>query len=699
VILTLHPAGFPAGSLSQPHSCPSTLNRKHNIKQPNMNTRQLNSRATLLTLLACGLTASPVLLAETDDFDNYSTTANFTAAGWVLSQMPNAVVTTTFSAAGAGKAIRVQSKPVLGEAPAVSIWYRSTEYTNFYMAVDLVGWANTNQAIALLARGDVGDDPGTSSGYLVNYDMAEYGDTPTSPRQGELQISILNPSFSTEQLALGEITLDPGKSYRMVFAGVDFHFTARIYDLLDLTTPLIQLEADDSTRTYTNGVCGLMAYNRTDTGASDVTLDNYEIATYDTNPATTPALAHPVAGTPTIETRVPAERFGSCYDPSGGIEFTASTYTSDIINASATKLRLNGLDVSSFLSLSANSSNISGSLPGSALSSHTIYSAQIEVQDVTGLKKSTNTFWFDTFSDDYLASGEVKIIEAEDYNYSNGVYQLDPITVSGPDTNGNQVAGNGIGYLDLHGVEGVDFHDSLTTPEALWAQEFRQFDPVGLSQGMFPEIEDSRDSYGETRYSDYVRSQYSTNGMLECVVHRTKAGEWLNYTRNFDGGIYNAWLRVASLGTTEVLLGRVTSNPASSGQTVTNLGKFTVPDQFTRYNYRFIPLADAAGVPVALSLSGISTLRLTLSGTAGQDDNKIAINYLLFVPATPIVHLFSAPTPGGPYVAETAAVVDAGNRSISVPTTDARRFYRLSSTTALKISGIYVAGGIVTITY
>lgn len=422
------------------------------------------------------------------------------------------------------------------------------------------------------------------------------------------------------------MTLDPGRPYRIVFTGVGFHFKVQVYDLLDLTKPLLQMEADDVDVTYTNGVCGLMPYSRNDeAGVTDVTVDNYQIGGSDPNPATAPALAHPVAGTPTIETRIPAERFRNCYDPSGGISFAASTYTSDVIDASATKLRLNGVDVSSQLVLSTNGPNISGSLPGSALNSYTVYSAQIEVQDVTGHKKSTNTFWFDTFSDACLSSADVKIIEAEEYNYSNGVFQLDPIAVSGPDLDGIPVAGDGVGYFDLHGVEGVDFHDSQTAPEPLWAGEFRQFDPAGLSQGMYPEIEDSNDPFAETRYSDKVRNKYVTNNMLEFVVHRTEPGEWLNYTRDFDGGSYNAYLRVASLGPSEVLLDQVASDPTLPGQTTANLGKVSIPNQFARYNYRYIPLVDNSGSPVVLNLSGTMTLRLTMAGTPGQDNDKLAI--------------------------------------------------------------------------
>lgn len=664
-----------------------------------MKTYLLLPPAALSAILAALMTVPTVVRAQTDNFDSYATSTDFTAAGWVLSQMANALVTTTFPATGTGKGLRIQANPVPGQAPAVAIWHRTTEYTNFYLAVDIVDWADKNQAVALLARGFIVDDPGGASGYLVNYNVAQRGDTPTSPRQGELQISRLSPPFSAEQLAIGEFTLTPGQASRIVFTGTNFHFTVQVYDLLDLSRPLLQLEADDVAVTYTNGFCGLMSYSRSDEGVTDVTVDNYEVGQYDPNPATAPALAHPVPGTPTIETRLPAERFRHAYDPSGGIGFTAKTYSSYVINAAATKLRLNGEDVSSQLVLSANGQNISGSLPGSALSSYVVYSGQLEVQDVTGLKKSTNTFWFDTFSDAYLASPEVKIIEAEDYNYSNGVHQLEPIALSGYDLFGDPIAPAGVGYFNVAGVEGVDFHDSLSSPEFLWAPEFRPFDPVGHSQGMFPEIEDANDPFGEDRYSDHVRTQYATNTMLEYVVHRTAPGEWLNYTRTFDGGIYHAYLRVASLGASTVLLDQVTSNPALPGQSTTNLGRFNIPNQYARYHYRYHPLVDDSGSPVALNLSGTTTMRLTMAGTPGQDNDKLAINYLLFVPAPTTVHLFSSATVDGPYTEETAAIVDAGSRTITVPASGATRFYRLSSPTALTISNLSVSGGIVTLKY
>ena len=120
------------------------------------------------------------------------------------------------------------------------------------------------------------------------------------------------------------------------------------------------------------------------------------------------------------------------------------------------------MDASASLApLPANGSTASFSTAAGALQANKVYSARIEVEDTTGTLKSTNTFWFDTFSDALVAT--LKTIEAEDYNYSNGVYQLDPIPVSGLDTNSNPVngnvdfGGNGKGYFGFFGTAGVDY--------------------------------------------------------------------------------------------------------------------------------------------------------------------------------------------------------------------------------------------------
>ena len=53
-----------------------------------------------------------------------------------------------------------------------------------------------------------------------------------------------------------------------------------------------------------------------------------------------------------------------------------------------------------------------------------VYDASIVLQDALG-RRTTNQWTFDTFSDAYLASSAVKVIEAEDYDF-RGVFIDDP---------------------------------------------------------------------------------------------------------------------------------------------------------------------------------------------------------------------------------------------------------------------------------
>ena len=63
-------------------------------------------------LLGAGLAGPGQRAVELlDNFDSYSSTAQLTAAGWILSSLNPALVTTTFPAVGAGKGLRIQANP------------------------------------------------------------------------------------------------------------------------------------------------------------------------------------------------------------------------------------------------------------------------------------------------------------------------------------------------------------------------------------------------------------------------------------------------------------------------------------------------------------------------------------------------------------------------------------------------------------
>lgn len=684
-----------------------------------MNIPKLRQRPILLfqvlALIALALSAR----AQSDNFD-----AGTLDPAWKRSHFNAGLVNLSFpDSASGGKGMRIQASPVPNAAPAAAMFYRDNVYTDFYLAVDIANWPGTdkNQAIVLLARASLSANPATTTGIILNYDASQYGENPTDRRQGQLQINMVtnSPAFGTKTIAVAECTLEPGRPYRMVFKATGSRYTGQVFDLHDLTRPVVTIEADDDIQGqlpgggnlffdagFKSGVCGFLSFSRQGTtGTTDVTIDNYFAGAAEPTPNGGSGITHPVAGTPVVDTRVPADRFKNFHNPADGISFTAKTHNAELINASATKLRLNGVDVSSQLVLPANASTISVTLPGSALQANKVYNAQIELEDTTGTKKSVNTFWFDTFSDAYLSSSAVKTIEAEEYNYNNGQFQADPIPVSGLDTNGAPVNGGGVGYWELAGTKGIDFHDARDFPESPWAGEFRSFDPVGLSAGMYPEINDLVDtSDAPIRRSDNIRAKYASTNLLEYVVHRTEPGEWLNYTRNITAGSYAAYLRVASFGATVAELHRVTSDPAAENQTTTKLGTFNIPNQLTRYNYRYIPLVDDQGAPVLLNLSGEQTLRLQMAGTAGQDVRKVALNYIALVPqtATPAtIKVFSSATVDGTFTEETS--VGVSTNPIVLPVTGDARFYRLqrsdAATGTFAISSIRKVGANVEISH
>ena len=666
------------------------------------------------------LTFPPNAGAQSDNFDS-----GVLSSAWTVYDANSALVSLTFPAVGAGEGLRIQVNPYAAASlPAVAGIFQTNVYTDFYLALDLANWVVEDQAAVLSARftpgGTFGLDGG--QGMICNYDAAQAGESPGNRHGGEFQINTIAPGFvATTTLAACEMTLVPGHSYRLVFKGVGQLYTGQMYDLDDLTAPVATLQVTDPNATFSSGICGFISYSRnSDVGTSDVTINNYYAAATDPNLAAPPALMHPIPGTPIVETRVPAARWQNFYNPASGISFVAKTYTTDVVNSAATKLTLNGVDVSSQLTLSTNGTVLTGSLPGSALT-NTLYSAQISLADTTGLKTSVNTFWFDTFSDAYLASGPVKVIECEDYNYSNGLFQLDPIPVSGLHTNGLvQVNGEGVGYYDsgdmvwlTAGTEGVDFHTAQGTPSGGF-DDYRPNDPVMTGQGIPQEIQDDPHPdntppwYPSTnpydRPNDNTRQKYAAQSLVDYLVVRTHAGDWLNYTRSFasSSSNYLAFLRVGSFAATTITLSQVTSDPSQTNQTVSVLGTFSVPDQIRKSNFTYIPLLDTNGVSPMLSLSGTNTLRLTMGGTPGDGsyDRVVALNYLMLVPVqTTQITVQSSPTVTGPYADDATATVNVVTRTITIPTAGPSRFYRLEAVVPVQISSISVGPGTVALKY
>jgi len=556
--------------------------------------------------------ASP---GQTDNFDDGDD------AGWSRHDRTG---TATFSFPDGGYQIQ---GVYVDNAPLI-LSTRSEVYTNFYAAVDLVAWddntiTNARSAIGLAFRAaDIGI--GTTRSLVAYW-------TPAINGGGNRVFSIYylwndNPIAA---VAATFVTLETTNKYRMVATGVGDFIEAKIYDLKDLTTPVgyisghltgLGLEAFGLPE---SGKCGLFLFSRNNTTVT-ATYDNYVAAHLDPAGVPSPGTVHPIPGTPQVVNRVPVSN-KNFHPPTDGISFTATTLGGNAIDPSGIQLSFNGADVSSSLVISGTTNSRTVSYSG--LTSNTVYQARITLTE-TGGKSSTNDFYFDTFSESYITN-VAKLVEVEDYNYSNGQFQNDP-PPSGFDSAQNTVNGSGVGYVDLVGTPGVDYFDRQSNPEAGYLA-YRFSDNVGTYAGSLYYLTDG----GATtvRTNDTLLQKFASLDLPDYQVHRTEGGEWLNYTRNFVPGRYRVYLRLSSFSPQDVLFDEVTSDRTVTNQTTVNLGKFAVNNTGHISTYRYFPLLDSVGNPILLNWGGEKTFRLTMGGPQ-QDFTRFALqmNYLMFVP-------------------------------------------------------------------
>ena len=581
-----------------------------------------------LGALALGVLVGLPFLAvsQTDDFDDGDD------AGWTRYDRTGMA---TFTFPDGGYRLQAQSVGPVETDKALVLATRGEDYTNFYAAVDLVNWddntvTNARSAIGLAFRAaDVG--LGTTRSLVAYW-------TPAISGGGNRVFSIyyLWSDFPISAVAATLVTLEPTNTYRMVATGVGDFIEAKLYDLKDLTTPVayisghltgLGLEGFDLPQ---SGKCGLFLYSRNNTTVT-ATYDNYVAAELDPGLVPPPATPHPIPGTPQVVNRVPVSN-KNFHPRTAEISFNATTLGGNGIDPSGVRLTLNGVDVSSRLSISGSTNNRTVSYSG--LASNKLYHANITLTE-TGGKSSTNDFYFDTFSESYITN-VAKLVEVEDYNYSNGQYQNDP-PPSGYDSTQNLVNGGGVGYVDLVGTPDVDYFDRRSGPEVGYSA-YRSSDSVGTFAGSLYYLTDGGGVTVAT--NDTPLQKFASLGLPDYQVQHTEGGEWLNYTRTFAPDRYKVFLRLSGISPQDVLFDEVTSDRTVTNQTTVNLGKFAVINTGHISTYRYFPLVDDMGNPVVLNWSGEKTFRLTMGGP--QQDltkNTLQMNYLMFMPAP------AAPTP------------------------------------------------------
>ncbi|MBI3849211.1 MAG: hypothetical protein HY298_02810 [Verrucomicrobia bacterium] len=532
----------------------------------------------------------------------------------------NAEASWTFPEEDGGKAYRIfggapqnnSGGPVrIGSFPA------APASRDFFIGVDLVKWDDklVNNVGFMIARAALSPS-GRASGYLVGYISDAEGFSDHAGQSAfmlvafQSDINVSAPDRYTGGTAFLS-RLNPMRKYRMVFSGAGPNLRAALYDRTDLLEPVVKIAAVHSMTT--NGNYGIGALNLDEDKPADFTFDNYLAAA-------NPAMPVGFPGTPQVVDLVPAPQ--TLFYPisqSNPITFALRTFNTNQVATNSVKLFLNHADVSGQLVLADLSTATEpkshwGVRYTGKLSANTIYNGQIIVLDTAG-KGTTNKWIFDTFP-----TNGTLTIEAEDYNFTNGLFMDNP-PVSGFMADGeSQVNGHGVGYLDLAGTRGVDYFDHngrLDTdakPNANLNQ-YRLYDGVETLQ----DVRSVRDT---------PRQKHLQTGVPDFEVSNTRAGEWLNYTRTFPSNIWDVYLRASAQARQDVRLDEITSGSKTTNQMKAPLGTFLVPNTGSSTRYRYVPLTDAVGNPRPVDLAGVLTLRLTELAA----NNDLQLNYLLFVP-------------------------------------------------------------------
>ena len=312
---------------------------------------------------------------------------------------------------------------------------------------------------------------------------------------------------------------------------------------------------------------------------------------------------------------------GHLFEPTNTLAFKASSAVATI-PTNGIYVTLNGLDVTSLLTIGSNATNRSVSLAGLALNA--IYTATISVSD-SASTVSTRTIKFDTFSESNL------MFEAEDYDFDNGKYISNPVLSTTLGTNN---------YYNLplvleraQAIEGVDI--STNYPSGGYANLYGRGDIIGTQAAM------------DYLRQAYVAAQVTEPGVIDYNVGWGTAGSWLNYTRSYPANNYWVYGRIASPGIIGARLDHVTAGAGTPNQTLVAVGDFTGTANGWQ-DWIWAPVLDGSGKPASVALSGVTTLRV--NNTTGNMNG----GYYMLIPAKTSVKM-------------TCAKV-GGNISISIPT-------------------------------
>ncbi len=260
--------------------------------------------------------------------------------------------------------------------------------------------------------------------------------------------------------------------------------------------------------------------------------------------------------------------------------FTASNPTVPIYSTNIS-LTLNGVDVTSQLTISGSVSSWNVSLPLALNVGR--YAAAITVRDAN-TNVATTTIYFDTFNPANFTW------EAEDYDFGSGLFLDNPAPTS-------TYAANS--YFGRDSTFGVDYSYQTADPATPYNNYLRSSLGIDVC-GDYPPL------------AKYVTVRLTDANVKDYNLAYWTSNSWANYTHTYPAGDYQVYARMASGIGGSVQLDKIVSGVS------THLGQFNLPNWGWGI-YNWWPLVDANGQPVTVTLGGVSTLRATTDGSANAN--------------------------------------------------------------------------------
>lgn len=373
------------------------------------------------------------------------------------------------------------------------------------------------------------------------------------------------------------------------------------------------------------------------------------------------------------------------------LSFTATSVSG--VNASGIKVSVKGVDVSSSLTFTPTAGGqivTYTNLPvNPTLIQQSIINGVnvgISVTDVGGIV-ATNSYVYDAFTPNNFTW------EAEDYDFGGGMYIDNPVyTFVGPDV--NTYYQEVTPYVNI-----TDANDNgnLSGPNRVYRDPSENVETeYSLGNG-----NNGGNSIGELMRQKVLDAFAITNITRDVNVGYFDGGvgsglpNWMNYTRTYPSGVYNAYLRVADGGgAIATSLDQVTSGWGTSSQTTTNIGTFSFVNTGGWDTFAWVPLRDVNGNLIRVTVAGVNTIRLTAGG--GN------VNFVMLIPANTNLPTISGIYPNGTnmfqpasaltFTATSAAGVTINSAGISVKLTILNLLGQTTVTNITTANGLVVTG-------